>query len=127
MNMGLLFALGDGDKVRALIDNGLLDGKLDKVKELSQKLTCAMQTLSKMASDNPGWQIVFSGGDDICIAIEELSYREEMIHTRMERFQELTGGTMSFGVGTSIENAYINLRRAKARGGNILITDPIPN
>jgi len=56
-----------------------------------------------------------------------LSYREEMIHTLMERFQELTGGTMSFGVGTSIENAYINLRRAKARGGNILITDPIPN
>jgi hypothetical protein len=119
--MTFLYALGDGDRVRAMIDNGLLGGNLDEAKELSQKLTCAMQILSDLVEQCPGWQVVFSGGDDICLTIEKLTYREEVIRSLMEQFHELTGGTMSFGVGTSMENAYLNLHRAKARGGNILV------
>jgi minimal CRISPR polymerase-like protein len=124
MNESFLFALGDGDRVREKIDNELLGGNLDEVRILSQKLTYAMQTLSEIADQNPGWQIVFSGGDDICIVIERPRYHEEIIFSLMQRFQDLTGGTMSFGIGTSMGNAYLNLRRAKARGGNILVTDP---
>jgi len=120
-----LYALGDGDRVREMIDDALLSGNLEDVKERSHKLTRAMQVLSDVARQHTGWQVVFSGGDDICLTIEQRAYDEAIVSGLMQQFQELTGGTMSFGVGTSIENAYLNLRRAKARGGNILVgTEP---
>lgn len=120
-----LYALGDGDRVRAMIDNALLGGNLDDVKERSLKLTRAMQVLSDLVRQHPGWQVVFAGGDDICLTIEQRAYDEAIVRGLMQQFQELTGGTMSFGVGASMENAYLNLRRAKARGGNILVaTEP---
>ena len=120
-----LYALGDGDRVRAMIENELLDGNLEEVKERSHKLTCAMQVLSDLVGQHPGWQVLFSGGDDICLVIEQGAYRDAIINGLMQQFQKLTGGTMSFGVGASMENAFLNLRRAKARGGNVLIaTEP---
>lgn len=121
--MTVLYALGDGDRVQAMIDNGLLGGNLDQVKELSKKLTCAMQVLSDLVRQHPGWQVAFSGGDDICLIIEGSAYDDAFIRGLMQEFQRLTGGTISFGVGASIENAYLNLRRAKARGGNILVAN----
>ena len=119
--MALIYALGDGDRVRSMIDSGLLNGNMLEAKEVSQKLTCAMQILSDIVGQTPGWQVVYSGGDDICLIIEESLYRETVIQNLMENFRDLTGGTMSFGVGISIDSAYLNLRRAKARGGNLLV------
>ena len=80
-----------------------------------------MQIISDLVNQQRGWQVVFCGGDDICFTIEGMYYNEGLISELLQQFQELTGGTMSFGVGTSIEAAYVNLRRAKARGGNIMI------
>jgi hypothetical protein len=120
-NVVLLYALGDGDRVQAMIDKALLGGNLAEAQQLSQKLTSAMQILADLVQENDGWQVVFSGGDDICLTIEQSAYHEATIRDLMQQFHELTGGTMSFGVGASIEAAYVNLRRAKSWGSGILI------
>lgn len=83
-----------------------------------------------MVSGTDGWELIFSGGDDICISVDAGAYRDDFIHQLMERFSTRTGGTISFGVGESIESAYINLRRAKARGPGVLVvtlTGQAPN
>ena len=64
---------------------------------------------------------MFSGGDDICITVGASAYSEGLIREFMQQFNKRTGGSMSFGVGESIEAAYINLRRAKSRGSGVLV------
>jgi hypothetical protein len=116
-----LFVLGDGDRVQSMIDNALLGGDLGRVQTLSANLTSAMKDLAAIVQTTNGWHLVFSGGDDICITVESSAYREEFIRELMRLFNNQTGGSMSFGVGESIESAYINLRRAKARGAGVLV------
>jgi CRISPR/Cas system-associated protein Cas10 (large subunit of type III CRISPR-Cas system) len=107
-----------------MVDKALLAGNLDEVQELSRKLTSAMQILADLAHKNNGWQVVFSGGDDIFLVISQSMYQESFIRYLMDQFRELTGGTMSFGVGATIEAAYVNLRRAKSNGtGTLVATD----
>ncbi len=111
--------------MREMIDNALFDGDLVRVKQLSQRITSAMKGLSEIAEGAEGWRVIFSGGDDICLTVELFAYREIIIQSLMRRFNELTGGTISFGVGASIESAYINLRRAKSRGRGILVATDV--
>jgi len=116
-----LFVLGDGDRVQSMIDSALFGGDLSRVQALSASLTLAMHELAEIVRRNNGWHLVFSGGDDICVTVEPWAYREDLIRALMCQFNERTGGSISFGVGESIETAYINLRRAKARGSGVLV------
>jgi hypothetical protein len=87
----------------------LLGGDLGQVRTLSASLTSAMKDLADTVHTTNDWHLVFSGGDDICITVESSAYREELIRELMRLFNKRTGGSMSFGVGESIESAYINL------------------
>jgi hypothetical protein len=117
-----LFVLGDGDRIQSMIDKALLGGDLAQVQALSENLTSAMKDLADIVNATVGWNLVFSGGDDICLTVQLSSYREDFIRDLMHRFNLQTEGSMSFGVGTSIESAYINLRRAKSRGQGVLVS-----
>jgi hypothetical protein len=121
VNTDLLYALGDGDGVRVAIEKELLAGDLDEAGDVSRRLTCAMQILLDSVRQHPGWQVAYSGGDDLCLIIDRGSYDESIIRDLILQFKNLTGVTISFGIGASVEDAYLNLRRAKALGGNTLM------
>lgn len=61
------------------------------------------------------------GGDDICFVTAVASFREATLQALMDAFLQKTDCTISFGVGKNIEDAFLNLRRAKALGGGRMI------
>jgi hypothetical protein len=99
----------------------LLDGDLNEVREFSRKLTLAINQLAESVQRIDGTTLVFAGGDDICFMIEQSVYDDRIIQSLMLEFNELTGIKISFGVGPSIEAAYLNLSRAKAGGAGTLV------
>lgn len=117
-----VYALGDGDRVRAAVDRALLGGDLRAVAETSRTLTRAMELLAVSANRCDGWTVVFVGGDDIFLEIADSAYDENTIRELMFQFGEVTGGTICFGVGMTIEKAYVNLRRAKSAGLGKLVS-----
>jgi len=125
VNSEQLFGLGDGDRIRSLMDRALLDGDLEHVRALSEKLTFAINQLANLIREIRGWHLVFAGGDDICFTIDRSAYRHDHIQNLMRCFNQITGGTMSFGVGPTMESAYLNLSRAKSRGPGVLVATDV--
>lgn len=117
-----VYALGDGDRVQGTVDRALLGGDLNAVAEVSRALTRAMELLAASANERDGWTVIFVGGDDILLEIAEADYDEGALQQLMSQFSDVTGGTMSFGVGASVEEAYVNLRRAKSNGTGVLVS-----
>jgi len=69
---------------------------------------------------------VFAGGDDISFITTLAHYDEKKMRVLMDEFYRRTTCSISFGAGLSVEQAFINLRRAKAIGLGNLITSGLP-
>jgi hypothetical protein len=69
-------------------------------------------------------KVVMAGGDDVLLCIDSARYRREFIQQLSDAFELESGMTISFGIGRTIEAAYLNLRRAKSsRSTNIIEGD----
>jgi hypothetical protein len=66
-------------------------------------------------------EVLMAGGDDILLRVECKNYKRTHIEQLAELFQQKTGSTFSFGVGSTVESAYLNLRRAKASGNGSIV------
>lgn len=106
--------LGDADKVREKIEFYLLNHNLEALSNFSQNLTIAINEIKENAVSTMDAQVIVAGGDDILFYVPGENYRKELIHKIQQVFLDLTGVSISFGIGKTIESAYINLRRAKA-------------
>lgn len=115
------FILGDADQVRRRIESLLLSNKLESLKILSSSLTSAIQKLALEAQQRMNAELVFCGGDEVLLLVESPNFSKQMIMYLMDNFFRLTGVTISFGVGESTEEAYLNLARAKASGPASLV------
>jgi len=109
-----VYVMGDGDKVRERIESYLLNQNLEDLSAFSQSLTDAIDQLRKTASLTMNARVILAGGDDILLSIPRKSYNKVHIQQLQETFHNLTGVTISFGIGKTIEAAYLNLRRAKS-------------
>ena len=70
-------------------------------------------------------KIVFAGGDDLFFTTTLTNYREEKLRALMHEFSRRTECYISFGVGPTIEAAFINLRLAKANGQGSLVASSL--
>lgn len=70
-----------------------------------------------------GWSVEFCGGDDILIKIDGQEYDPEFLRNAIAEFERCSESTISFGSGYSLQNAYLNLRRAKAQGTGRLVCE----
>ena len=116
-----LYVLGDADQVRRRIESLLLSNRLEVLKALSSSLTSAIQNLALEAQRSMKAEVVLCGGDETLFLVEPMSFSEKLIRSLMDEFFHATGVTISFGVGETIEKAYLNLARAKAAGPASLV------
>ncbi len=108
-----LYVLGDGNKVRENVEFYLLNHDLESLTIFSQNLTIAINEIKEIAISTMSANVILAGGDDILFYVPREKYRKEFIQKLQQVFHNITGATISFGVGKTIEAVYINLRRAK--------------
>jgi CRISPR/Cas system-associated protein Cas10 (large subunit of type III CRISPR-Cas system) len=106
--------MGDGDNIREKVEFYLLNQNLEDLSTFSRSVTSAIDQLKDMAVQTMNAKIILAGGDDILLSIPSNSYSKAHIQQLQETFHSLTGGTISFGSGKTVEAAYLNLRRAKS-------------
>lgn len=111
-----IFCMGDGDDVRNKIELLLFSGELKALKEFSERLSEAISNIEKLSKSKLDATIILSGGDDIIFSIKKNTYAKSEFENLSSLFFSMTGTTISFGIGNTIELAYLNLRRAKISG-----------
>lgn len=119
----VLYALGDADNIRRRIEGMLLSNNLQALGEFSAAISTAIQALGEHAKQALGADIIFCGGDDILFLVKPEKFSQDKLKMLMREFTERTGSTISFGVGNSAEEAFLNLARAKSTGSGTLIVD----
>ena len=120
-----LYILGDVDRVREHIDRELLASNLEAVTKFSTTLTRGLATLARASEELMGAEIIMVGGDDVLFRVGDRTYSKELLARIAKTFKEETDCTISFGVGTSVPVAYVNLRRAKAEGRGSICGDEV--
>lgn len=99
----------DGDDVGSQLRTYIINDNIQAVASFSTEITQYFFSLSdKLKAD--GYEIVFCGGDSL------LAMSNQKIE--LPQFKKLVNGpcTVSVGIGTSAEYAYLALQLAKARG-----------
>ena len=110
----------DGDNVGNTIELLLLDGRLDDAVQVSERIKDAFLWMRNRLRKLDGVVRLFAGDDLIAILPDGPQYLQALEFIR-EGFKERSGITISGGIGTTVEQALDNLRRAKLMGGNRLI------
>jgi len=118
-----MYVLGDGDKIREKVEYYLLNHDLETLTQFSQSLTNAINELKEIAISTMSARVIVAGGDDILLHVPREKYRKELIQKLQQVFHNITGVTISFGVGKTIEAVYINLRRAKTNKNDKIVEE----
>ena len=118
-----LYAIGDGDNIRQRLETHLLFEDLEGCKRVSEAITAGMKCVSDLLISKRGWSVEFCGGDDILIKIDTQEYDPEFLRNAIAEFERCSESTISFGSGYTLQNAYLNLRRAKALGTGRLVCE----
>jgi len=121
-----IYILGDGDKIRERIESLLLNNRLEALTNLSRSLVEAVDAMKSLAIATMRATVIMAGGDDLFFSVEGKNYQRAYLKQLAEIFEKATGSTFSFGVGTTVESAYLNLRRAKASGNGAIIDEGMP-
>lgn len=116
-----LYLLGDGDKIRDRIELCLFTNDLRSLHEFSRELKNSLELLAQQLSDIMGASVIMAGGDDLLASTDPNRYSRDQLAKLSQDYLARTGSTISFGVGPTIDAAYLNLRRAKATGGGKII------
>lgn len=108
-----IYAICDGDNIRQRMESELLYGDLDGCRRVSESIVAGMEAIRNFASENIGWEVIFLGGDDALIQVDLDKYSPNSLREMANVFQTTSGSSLSIGAGRSLQEAYINLRRAK--------------
>jgi hypothetical protein len=109
-----IYALGDADNVHKRLQGYLLSGDLESLGRFSSGLTEGVRIVARLAQESMDAEIIFAGGDDILLRFDSSHFSQERLREIKDSFEESAGITMSFGVGSSTEEAFLNLARAKS-------------
>jgi GTP cyclohydrolase III len=113
----------DGDDIGNRIELLLLDGNIDEASRLSLQITEAMNQLRGSLELVASLRIRLFGGDDLIATFRPKSISKEELNRLRNEFKANCSLTISGGIGLSIQEALMNLRRAKLSGKNCLVGD----
>ena len=119
----LLYALGDGDKIRDRVEYYLFSENFEGLSKFSKSLIEAINSISAIAFSSMNVEVIMAGGDDVLFQITKDKYSLESLLQLAEIFKSSTGNSFSFGIGSTITSAYLNLRKAKSLGGGCVIEE----
>ena len=111
----------DGDGIGDQLELFLLDGKIKEAKIFSNNVHKAMEEVSISIQSIEGSELLLLGGDDLIALCHDDKNIIDKIENIRSNFKQKTGCTLSVGVGTSIQEALNNLRRAKLSGKDRII------
>lgn len=109
----IVFIFGDGDRVRERIEAFLFDNQLEALSSLSNSLKAAIELLARLFIQDMAADIVMAAGDDLLVRVPADKYSRPALEKLAEIYKTRTDTPISFGVGPTVERAYLNLRRAK--------------
>lgn len=115
-----LYILGDADRVRQRVERALLSGDLVELGTFSAALTAAIALIAERMIQRLSAQVLMAGGDDLLLTVPAGTFDVDILEGLSRDFADETGCTISFGVGTTVEEAYLHLRMAKASGGGAI-------
>ena len=115
-----LYILGDADKVRERVEAALFAHDLPGLTAFSATMTKSISNIVYRMRDQFSATVIMSGGDDILFTASADNFDAKVLQKIVDDFCMETGCTISFGVGSTLEESYLNLRRAKATGGGII-------
>jgi len=115
------FVFGDGDRIRQRVESLLFAGELAALRSFSAAITLAIGQLAHGANTTMAADVIVAGGDDLLFCVSAECYDRTIVARMATSFMEQTGCSMSFGVASDLESAYLNLRRAKAQGGGSIV------
>jgi len=111
----------DIDNVGDKIELALLDEDIDKANAIHQSVQAGMNRLRQEIESHANYSILMAGCDDLLILYKSESEDVSFLSTLKELFQSETSFTMSMGIGENLQEALMNLRKAKYLGKNIII------
>ncbi len=114
--MTSVYVFADCDGVRRHIDGLLLSAKLEEVREFSSRLDAALKKCGENAKSLLAADVIVAGGDDLLLMIPAEKYIFDLLEKVIRTLERDAGLPVSVGIGPTIEVAYINLARAKAKG-----------
>ncbi len=113
----IIYIIGDGDNIRHKLEYHLLDSNLDDLKTFSHSLINAIESIKIIAIEQMKANIVYATGDEVFFYVCKTNYKRNIIEEMLQIFCRITKCQISFGIGESIEQAFINLRIAKSIEG----------
>ncbi|MDF5713817.1 MAG: mCpol domain-containing protein [Rhizonema sp. NSF051] len=122
MSKKLLVCIGDGDNIGDTIELHLLSENLEEAGKFSFQVKTAMTKIAELAQHEMEASLVYVAGDDICFVVPANKNFTSCLVFYSDLFLEITGRTMSFGVGRNSIEALISLRKAKVSGkGRVIV------
>jgi hypothetical protein len=111
----------DADGVGDKIELALLDDDIALAKAIHNAIRRSMRALIHRINTANDMEIIMVGCDDILIRMEAEHYRRNFLVTLMRLFNDTSGCTISIGVGSDLQEALLNLSKAKLSGKNKIV------
>jgi DNA-directed RNA polymerase subunit M/transcription elongation factor TFIIS len=116
--MNRLFVAFDGDNMGSQVGQAVLMDDAQQLHEISRRIDSAGRAIQDWVESNGG-QMVSVGGDEGTFVIDPSM--EEHLEELRGVYQQISGGTVTFGVGYSLSQAGKALMAGKLMGKDILV------
>jgi len=111
----------DGDNIGDKIEFSLLENNWFLAQTTHDNVQISMKKLSEYINTLPNSIILLKGCDDILFSIDKTNFNTLILNDLQRIFFETCHFTLSIGVGSSVQLAIYNLRKAKLSGRNTII------
>ncbi len=115
MTSNHIYIIGDGDDVRKHIDKLMLSNDFEALSLLSDKIDSSIKTLCSDMKEVLSADIIYSNGDGFLAIVKNDIGVDDFLRKKGQQFWNLCGINLSFGIGETIEECLIDLKRSKAR------------
>lgn len=117
-NSSPIFVSVDGDDVGRHLEHLVILGAMMELSKFSKEYNSKIKRFARQLEKKFDAEIVFLGGDNLLVIIDEQKYNKDILDDMKSQFYEDVGFSLSLGVGRSSRDAYIALKLAKALGKN---------
>ena len=111
----------DADSIGDKIELALLSGDPAGAQQVHNTVQNGLIALKVLLDRQEGIELLMAGSDDILFKVNIKNYDELLIENLRSLFFETTTFTISVGIGNSIQEALINLTRAKLSGRDQIV------
>jgi GTP cyclohydrolase III len=119
--MAKMFIASDGDDVGHHLESLIVTNQTPLIGDFFKTFQLSMKWLEEKLSNDYEAVIIFNGGDNILAEFFVTSNQITSLEKLRKDFFELSGRTLSIGIGKNPRDAFLALKLAKASGKDCLI------